>query len=39
VPRGERPVYCSNCYNRIKPPAPRSDEREGDRLRAPRLVR
>jgi CxxC-x17-CxxC domain-containing protein len=23
VPRGERPVYCSNCYSRIKPPAPR----------------
>jgi len=22
VPRGERPVYCSACYSKIKPPAP-----------------
>jgi CxxC-x17-CxxC domain-containing protein len=19
VPRGERPVYCSSCYNKVKP--------------------
>ena len=23
VPRGERPVYCSACYSKIKPPTPR----------------
>jgi CxxC-x17-CxxC domain-containing protein len=40
VPRGERPVYCSNCYNKIKPPAPRTDMvREVERPRAPRPVR
>jgi len=25
VPRGERPVYCSNCYSKIKPPTPREE--------------
>ena len=39
VPRGERPVYCSNCYNKIKPPAPRGEgenDRERERAGAPR---
>lgn len=25
VPRGERPVYCSSCYNKIKPPPVREE--------------
>ncbi len=39
VPRGDRPVYCSSCYSKMKPPAERMDRRDDRPQRDDRMQR